>query len=114
MTVATSTTPFATPPLLLLLFAVPLSWHAAMAIHQDSGVDATECQWANTVHFGSTCTGTYLGDGLVVSAAHCSSPGSVKFGEYGKGGDGGLGWFNVKVGVANPRGEISDLGLPVA
>lgn len=69
----------------------------AAAIHADSGVDAGECQWAGVVHFGSTCTGTYLGDGLVVSAAHCDSPGSVKFGEFGRGGDGGLGWFSVKV-----------------
>lgn len=67
------------------------------AIHEDSGVDADECQWANVVHFGSTCTGTYLGDGVVVSAAHCDKPGSVKFGEYGKGGDGGLGWFSVDI-----------------
>jgi hypothetical protein len=68
----------------LSLLTVALAPWAA-AIHQDSGVDSSECQWASVVHFGSTCTGFYLGDGVVVSAAHCDMPGSVRFSERGKG-----------------------------
>ncbi|GEM_PF-5291697 len=45
------------------------------AIDQNTGVKVTTCQYAETVRVGSTCTGVWVGQNTVITAAHCREDG---------------------------------------
>lgn len=51
------------------------------------GTDVPSCGWPTTVSLGG-CTGTLVHPQVVIFAAHCPSPNSVRFGESAQGGPG--------------------------
>lgn len=48
------------------------------------GEAATTCAWPTAVMLGG-CSGTLVHPEIVIYAAHCGTPGTVRFGEYGNG-----------------------------
>jgi hypothetical protein len=73
--------------------------------------DATTCQWPNVVRVGYFCTGVYIGNGLVLTAAHCLegdniSGGIVTFGENSSSSQGVL-EIDVEQAIAHPDGHNS-------
>lgn len=48
-----------------------------VAMDKDIGTEAGSCQFPTVVRLAGLCTGVYMGQGLILTAAHCISANKV-------------------------------------
>lgn len=64
------------------VLALVLLPNVTLAIYYEDGNLDGPCAWASVVQVGSGCTGTLIGPGTVLTAAHCGNVADVEFGEH--------------------------------